>query len=238
MDVWCPFLCSCKITALFALGCVFGCFWAENPWHTRHKRNGHLGDPPTTSLTHAGHVLAPRWEAIKAASTWTKQAPRVSTCLNMSRHVSTCLNNPKSQEFSPSQDAAVADEISFNDLSQSMHGHSFIAHGCTIIFLWSVPWQATREKQDGFSEKFGYLKTSLKRLPQWTKGMWLGKTMSNDFHIIGTPSGIFITRSIRKLPDYVDWEYGCSNLWIPKLPLRRAFTNLSHPLAPFRTQPE
>ena len=89
-----------------------------------------------------------------------------------------------------------------------------------------------------YSEKFGYLKTSLKRLPQWTKGMWLGKTMSNDFHMIGTPSGIFITRSIRKLPDYVDWEYGCSNLWIPKLPLRRAFTNLSHPLAPFRTQPE
>ena len=48
---------------------------------------------------------------------------------------------------------------------------------------------------------FGYLKTSLKGLPQWTKGIWLSKTMSNDCHIIGTPTGIFTTRSIRRLPD-------------------------------------
>ena len=41
---------------------------------------------------------------------------------------------------------------------------------------------------------FGYLKTSLKGLPQWTKGIWLSKTMSNDCHIIGTPTGIFNTQ--------------------------------------------
>ena len=47
----------------------------------------------------------------------------------------------------------------------------------------------------------GCLKTRLKGLPQWKKGIWLGKTLSNDCHIIGTASGIFITRSIRRLPD-------------------------------------
>ena len=69
----------------------------------------------------------------------------------------------------------------------------------------------------------GYLKTSLKGLPQWRKGIWLSKTVSNDCHIIGTASGIFITRSIRRLPDSfhlealgdltaAPWEYGYANL--------------------------
>ena len=69
----------------------------------------------------------------------------------------------------------------------------------------------------------GYLKTSLKGLPQWTKGIWLSKTISNDCHIIGTPIGIFITRSIRRLPESFQlellgeitaspWEYGYANL--------------------------
>ena len=69
----------------------------------------------------------------------------------------------------------------------------------------------------------GYLKTSLKGLPQWTRGIWLSKTISNDCHIIGTPTGIFITRSIRRLPDSFQlellgeltaspWEYGHANL--------------------------
>ena len=69
----------------------------------------------------------------------------------------------------------------------------------------------------------GYLKTSLKGLPQWTKGIWLSETMSNDYHIIGTPTGIFITRSIRRLCDSFQpellgeitaspWEYVHANL--------------------------
>jgi hypothetical protein len=47
--------------------------------------------------------------------------------------------------------------------------------------------------------------------------------MSNDCHIIGTPTGIFTTRSIRRLPDSFQlellgeitaspWEYGYANL--------------------------
>ena len=47
--------------------------------------------------------------------------------------------------------------------------------------------------------------------------------MSNDCHIFGTPTGIFITRSIRRFPDSFQlellggttaslWEYGYANL--------------------------
>ena len=53
--------------------------------------------------------------------------------------------------------------------------------------------------------------------------MWLSKAISNDSHIIGTPTGIFLTRSIRRLPTSFDldllgeltaspWNYGCASL--------------------------
>ena len=34
----------------------------------------------------------------------------------------------------------------------------------------------------------GFLRTSLKGLSQWTRGVWLSKAISNDSHIIGTPN--------------------------------------------------
>ena len=69
----------------------------------------------------------------------------------------------------------------------------------------------------------GYLKTDLKGLPKWSKGVWLTKTMMNDCHVIGTATGIFVTRSIRRLPTSFQleqlgdltacpWEYGYANL--------------------------
>ena len=53
--------------------------------------------------------------------------------------------------------------------------------------------------------------------------VWLSKDISNDSHIIGTPTGIFLTRSIRRLPTSFDldllgeltaspWNYGCASL--------------------------
>ena len=33
----------------------------------------------------------------------------------------------------------------------------------------------------------GFLKLSTKGSPTWTKGIWLGKTVSNDVHIIAVP---------------------------------------------------
>ena len=57
----------------------------------------------------------------------------------------------------------------------------------------------------------GFLRTSLKGRAQWTHGIWLSETANNDCHIIGTASGIFVTRSIRRLPDTFKLEMG---LWL------------------------
>ena len=45
----------------------------------------------------------------------------------------------------------------------------------------------------------GYLKQTHKGAPQWTKGVWLGKTLSNDVHII-------VTRNVRHLPPSTAWD--------------------------------
>eukprot|EP00435_Cladocopium_sp_Y103_P066347 s36_g28.t1 len=44
----------------------------------------------------------------------------------------------------------------------------------------------------------GYLRTDLKAAPRWQHGVWMGKTMSGDLHIIATATGVFVTRSIRR----------------------------------------
>ena len=54
----------------------------------------------------------------------------------------------------------------------------------------------------------GYLKQTHKGAPQWTKGVWLGKTLSNDVHIIAMPGAqqLFVTRSVRRLPPSKAWD--------------------------------
>ena len=70
---------------------------------------------------------------------------------------------------------------------------------------------------------YGYLKPEAKSNPKWIKGVWLGKTMTNDTHIIGTSKGIFITRSVRRLTEPWDlklagdvesspWDFGYAAL--------------------------
>ena len=46
----------------------------------------------------------------------------------------------------------------------------------------------------------GYIKTSTKAAPRWTKGIWVGKTLPNDGHIIIHAEGVFVTTSVRRLP--------------------------------------
>eukprot|EP00435_Cladocopium_sp_Y103_P051733 s1374_g16.t1 len=45
-----------------------------------------------------------------------------------------------------------------------------------------------------------YLKTDRKAAPRWQRGIWLGKSLSNDTHLIAQGNNIFATRSIRRLP--------------------------------------
>ena len=71
----------------------------------------------------------------------------------------------------------------------------------------------------------GFLKVSTKGAPQWTKGVWLGKTSSNDVHIIAVPGHprLFVTRSVRMFPKPWDgemvanmeatpWQFGYASL--------------------------
>ena len=82
----------------------------------------------------------------------------------------------------------------------------------------------------------GYLKTDLKGLPKWTRGVWLTKTVTNDYHVIGTPTGIFVTRSIRRLIESFQlellgelvtspWERRYSMLKLQRFQLRRGCSN-------------
>lgn len=65
----------------------------------------------------------------------------------------------------------------------------------------------------------GYLKGDCKAVPRWTKGIWLGKALTNDTHIIAHGTGVFVTRSVRRLPTpfvledlgdlrFSPWEFG------------------------------
>ena len=47
----------------------------------------------------------------------------------------------------------------------------------------------------------GFLKASAKGLALWQRGVWLGKTQSNDAHIISCNGGLFITRSVHRIPN-------------------------------------
>ena len=49
----------------------------------------------------------------------------------------------------------------------------------------------------------GCLRQSAKGAPQWTKGIWLGKTINNDVNIVAVPGNnqLFVTRSIRRFPN-------------------------------------
>ena len=40
--------------------------------------------------------------------------------------------------------------------------------------------------------------------PKWQKGTWLGKTTQNDVNILATDKGIFLTRSVRRIPGQWD----------------------------------
>ena len=47
----------------------------------------------------------------------------------------------------------------------------------------------------------GFFKPTAKGLPKWYRGVWLGRTFSNDGNIIGCRCGLFITRSVRRIPN-------------------------------------
>ncbi|CAE7215048.1 unnamed protein product [Symbiodinium sp. CCMP2456] len=75
-----------------------------------------------------------------------------------------------------------------------------------------------------FGERvLGYLKPDGKSSARWRHGLWLGKAVGSDTHIIGVPGGVFVTRSVRRFDDSYDpdlassfdvcvWEHGLSSI--------------------------
>ena len=47
----------------------------------------------------------------------------------------------------------------------------------------------------------GFFKPTAKGLPKWYRGVWPGRTFSNDGNIVGCRCGLFITRSVRRIPN-------------------------------------
>ena len=69
----------------------------------------------------------------------------------------------------------------------------------------------------------GYLKTDRKAAARWQRGIWLGKSLVNDVHIVAQGANIFVTRSIRRRPRPFEledlgevvsgpWEFGYASL--------------------------
>ena len=86
--------------------------------------------------------------------------------------------------------------------------HSAWLHNRVVIRRGSTPYELCANRMYTgrlalFGESvLGFLKRTTKGSPQWTKGVWLGKTMSNDVHIIAVPGSkqLFVTRSVRRFP--------------------------------------
>ena len=72
-----------------------------------------------------------------------------------------------------------------------------------------------------------FVKQEKKADPKWLPAVWLGKTVSNDTHIVSDRGVILVTRSIRRLPDAFDLEL-CGN--VESGPWDHGFTALGHKL--------
>ena len=78
-----------------------------------------------------------------------------------------------------------------------LHNHFSVAAGQTAYERCSDRVYSGKLAMFG-EDVLGYLRTDLKAAPRWQHGIWMGKTVSGDLHIIGTENGIFVTRSIRR----------------------------------------
>ena len=62
-----------------------------------------------------------------------------------------------------------------------------------------------------FGEKvLGYVKPDGKSSARWRHGLWLGKAIGNDTHILGLIGGVFVTRSVRRFEDNFDPDFAAS----------------------------
>ncbi|CAE7221064.1 RE2 [Symbiodinium sp. CCMP2592] len=91
-----------------------------------------------------------------------------------------------------------------------------VLHACWLLNRFRVQQNETAFERVRSSSYEGLCSVDL-------KGVWLGKTSRNDVNIIGTPAGIYVTRSVRRLANPWDldlavsvetcvWEHGLASL--------------------------
>ena len=108
--------------------------------------------------------------------------------------------------------------------SSWLHNRFVIRKGSTAYELCANKMYTGRLALFGESV-LGFLKRTTKGSPQWTRGIWLGKTMSNDVHIIAVSGStqLFVTRSVRRFPkpwnmdgiasvEACPWSFGYASL--------------------------
>lgn len=87
-----------------------------------------------------------------------------------------------------------------------IHNRFSVTNGSTPFELCSGRMYTGKLARYG-ERVLGFMKTELKGKPQWRPGIWLGKTIQNDTHILAIADGVFVTRSIRRLPTGFDVQY-------------------------------
>ena len=85
-----------------------------------------------------------------------------------------------------------------------------------------------------FGERvMAYLRHEKKADPKWLPAIWLGKTLSNDCHVLCEKGIILVSRSIRRLPDGFNLEMLGS---VESAPWDHGLTSLGHKLIQTRRQ--
>ena len=78
------------------------------------------------------------------------------------------------------------------------------AYNTSLIYCFGIWCLHTNKRRPCSSTLSGHpsssLKTDRKAAARWPKGIWLGKSLTNDTHIIAQGNNVFVTRSIRRLP--------------------------------------
>ncbi|CAE7716237.1 RE1 [Symbiodinium sp. CCMP2592] len=96
-----------------------------------------------------------------------------------------------------------------------------LAHACWLRNRYTpvhgtTPYEAVTDSAYSgticrFGEKvLGYLKPDGKSSARWRHGLWLGKAIGNDTHILGLVGGVFVTRSVRRFEDNFDPDFAAS----------------------------
>ena len=117
--------------------------------------------------------------------------------------------------------------------------HSAWLHNRFKVSQGQTPYErACGRVYSGRLAQFGervmaYLRQEKKADPKWLPAIWLGKTLSNDCHVLCEKGVILVSRSIRRLPDGFNLEMLGS---VESAPWDHGLTSLGHKLIQTKRQ--